>query len=74
MMWSLGGRILYCCIFREFIQGDGEHSGEGSGSMKQELDEALVDFIVKESQPFSVSKPRPPSQTIPSHTSLLCSL
>ncbi|MEQ2284728.1 hypothetical protein AMECASPLE_024516 [Ameca splendens] len=44
------------------------------GSRKQELDEALVDFIVKDSQPFTVSKPRPPSQTVPCHTSLLCSL
>ncbi|MEQ2238172.1 hypothetical protein ILYODFUR_030561 [Ilyodon furcidens] len=44
------------------------------GSRKQELDEALVDFIVKDSQPFSVSRPKPPSQTVPSHPSLLCSL
>ncbi|MEQ2289319.1 hypothetical protein AMECASPLE_031710 [Ameca splendens] len=44
------------------------------GSRKQELDETLVDFIEKDSQPFSVSKPKPPSQTFPSHTSLLCSV
>ncbi|MED6243965.1 hypothetical protein ATANTOWER_031659 [Ataeniobius toweri] len=44
------------------------------GYRKQELDEALVDFIVKDSQPFSVSKPKPLSQTFPCHTSLLCSL
>ncbi|MED6271036.1 hypothetical protein CHARACLAT_016204 [Characodon lateralis] len=42
-------------------------------SRKQELDEALADFIM-DSQIFSVSKPRPPSQTVPCHTSLLCSL
>ncbi|MED6287906.1 hypothetical protein CHARACLAT_021167 [Characodon lateralis] len=46
----------------------------GQGSRKQELDEALVDFIVKNTQPFTVLKPIPPSQTVPCHTSLLSSL
>ncbi|MED6269449.1 hypothetical protein CHARACLAT_033257 [Characodon lateralis] len=36
------------------------------GSRMQELDEALVNFIVKDSQHFNnISKPIPPSQTVP---------